>query len=368
MLHSRDLGNHEHTRTTRPGRGIYARAPQDHPRCRRAQLHARRLPSHDHAGRGGGGRHEPRQPLPLFPLQGRAGRRASASATAPDWRSEFADDARTPAATSSPPSAISAAGTSRTAGNRDKAKLCLEIWAEATRNPAIAALQTEFDRSFERAARRGLRERPSSRARSIPTSTCAPSPPSSASSATGFSCAARVATDFDAEREIAEVFAVIGALLKGAIKFPGSLRPTTRRARHDVSAASSPSILVVAATLWIGSGVLGRTEAPTKTADEAERRRRRSRCSRSPSSTARGRAACAHDRRCPAAPRPTTARAPIARTAGSIVELKVRRGDRREGGRRHRRSCPTRRARRRSPRPRRMVAEAPDRPRGQDAS
>ena len=30
-----------------------------------------------------------------------------------------------------------------------------------------------------------------------------------------------VAADFDAEREIAEVFAVVGALLKGAVKFPG---------------------------------------------------------------------------------------------------------------------------------------------------
>src|SRR5918994_519102 len=30
----------------------------------------------------------------------------------------------------------------------DKAKLCLEIWAEATRNPAVAALQADFDRSL----------------------------------------------------------------------------------------------------------------------------------------------------------------------------------------------------------------------------
>ena len=29
-----------------------------------------------------------------------------------------------------------------------KAKLCLELWAEATRNPAVAALQTEFDRGL----------------------------------------------------------------------------------------------------------------------------------------------------------------------------------------------------------------------------
>ena len=32
-----------------------------------------------------------------------------------------------------------------------------------------------------------------------------------------------VASDFDPEREIAEVFAVVGALLKGAVTFPGSV-------------------------------------------------------------------------------------------------------------------------------------------------
>ena len=30
-----------------------------------------------------------------------------------------------------------------------KARLCIEIWAEATRNPEVAELQTQFDNGFE---------------------------------------------------------------------------------------------------------------------------------------------------------------------------------------------------------------------------
>jgi TetR/AcrR family transcriptional repressor of uid operon len=103
---------------------------------------------------------------------------------------------------------------------RDKAKLCLEIWAEATRNPAIASLQTEFDRTFEEqlsatfeAAKKAGAIHADVDIRAI----------ASIISKLGDGLFVRraVASDFDPEREIAEVFAVIGALMKGAVKFPG---------------------------------------------------------------------------------------------------------------------------------------------------
>jgi TetR/AcrR family transcriptional repressor of uid operon len=107
---------------------------------------------------------------------------------------------------------------------RDKARLCLEIWAEATRNPAIAVLQTEFDRSmteyfvgaFDAAKEQGAIH---------------PSVDTRAAAAIimklgdGLFVRRATATDFDADREITEVFAVIGALLKGQIPLPSSADP-----------------------------------------------------------------------------------------------------------------------------------------------
>ena len=102
----------------------------------------------------------------------------------------------------------------------DKAKLCLEIWSEATRNPHVAALQTEFDRQmaeqlvmlFEAAKRKG----------SIPPSVNTRAAASILDKlAAGLFMRKASATDFDADREVAEVFAVIEALLNGSIRFPG---------------------------------------------------------------------------------------------------------------------------------------------------
>jgi TetR/AcrR family transcriptional repressor of uid operon len=101
--------------------------------------------------------------------------------------------------------------------NQSKAKLCMEIWAEAARNPAIAALQSEFDRSFDEqlvevfeAAKQAGAIHPDVDTRAV----------ASIISKLGDGLFVRraLAADFDAEREVAEVFAVIGALLKGAIK------------------------------------------------------------------------------------------------------------------------------------------------------
>ena len=100
-----------------------------------------------------------------------------------------------------------------------KAKLCLELWAEATRNPAVAALQTEFDRglteqfvlAFEAAKAAGAIN-PEVDSRAVASII--------GKLGDGLFVRRAVATDFDPDREVAEVFAVIGALLNGAIKLP----------------------------------------------------------------------------------------------------------------------------------------------------
>jgi len=101
---------------------------------------------------------------------------------------------------------------------RDKAKLCLEIWAEATRNPAIAAMQTDFDRSFEdqlvsafEAARDAGEIAPGLDLRAIASIV--------GKLGDGLFVRRAVASDFDPRREVAEVFAVICALMQGAVSF-----------------------------------------------------------------------------------------------------------------------------------------------------
>lgn len=101
----------------------------------------------------------------------------------------------------------------------EKAKLCLEIWAEAARNPAIAALNAEFDCEmtghfvslFEAAQARGDIH-PSVDIRAA----------ASVVGKLGDALFLRraVAADFDAEREIDEVLCVVVALLSGAVRLP----------------------------------------------------------------------------------------------------------------------------------------------------
>lgn len=108
---------------------------------------------------------------------------------------------------------------------RDKARLCLEIWSEAARNPAIAAMQTKFDESmtewfveaFEAAKREGAIH-PGLDVRAAASIIM--------KLGDGLFVRRATATDFDSEREVAEVFAVIGAILKGSIALPAS-RPAS---------------------------------------------------------------------------------------------------------------------------------------------
>ena len=99
-----------------------------------------------------------------------------------------------------------------------KAKLCLEIWAEATRNPAIAAMQAELDRVLHQqfvavfeAAKQAGAVHPSIDSHAV----------ASIISKLGNGLFVRRASspDFDCEREVGQVFDVIGALLGGAVKF-----------------------------------------------------------------------------------------------------------------------------------------------------
>ena len=102
-----------------------------------------------------------------------------------------------------------------------KARLCREIGAEATRNPAIAALQADFDRTleeqlaaaFERAKAAG-RVNPAVNARAVASIV--------GKLGDGLFVRREVAADFDPDREVGEVFAVIEALLEGTIVFPAA--------------------------------------------------------------------------------------------------------------------------------------------------
>jgi TetR/AcrR family transcriptional regulator, repressor for uid operon len=110
----------------------------------------------------------------------------------------------------------------------EKSKLCLEIWAEATRNPAVAKLQTDFDRSlieqfvaiFDAAKATGAMH---------PSVDSLSAASLLAKLGDGLFVRRATADDFDAEREVGQVFAVVEALLNGAIKFPAAGSPSESR-------------------------------------------------------------------------------------------------------------------------------------------
>ena len=229
--------------------------------------------------------------------------------------------AATPAAISSLPSVPLASSTSKTA-NAGKARLCLEIWAEATRNPAIAALQADFDRTleeqlaaaFERAKAAG-RVNPAVNARAVASIV--------GKLGDGLFVRRAVAADFDPDREVGEVFAVIEALLEGTIVFPAAADGQERQ--HDVEPHYSPCCLSLPRALWIGSGC-------------SAHRRRRGRIRRAPAGPPSRRPAsrlpcCRCARKCMCKTVTLSGRteadnraSAVARTTGSIVSLKVRRG------------------------------------------
>jgi TetR/AcrR family transcriptional regulator, repressor for uid operon len=101
---------------------------------------------------------------------------------------------------------------------REKAVLCLEIWAEATRNPAIAAISADFDREMI-GHLTALLEEAKSRGK-----IAASVDPGSAAIvisllANGLFVRRAVAPSYDAEREIAHMIDVIRAMLDGSLGF-----------------------------------------------------------------------------------------------------------------------------------------------------
>lgn len=105
-----------------------------------------------------------------------------------------------------------------------KAKLCLEIWAEATRNPSVAEMQGEFHRSLQSELIAAFEE--AKKAGDIDASIDTRAVASIlAKLGDGMFVRRALATDFDPKREIAEVFTVIKALLDGTITFRDSCQP-----------------------------------------------------------------------------------------------------------------------------------------------
>jgi AcrR family transcriptional regulator len=107
---------------------------------------------------------------------------------------------------------------------RERSVICLEIWAEATRNPAFAAMTHAFERElvarmsdiFAKAQARGALPRtldPIAAAVMISTL------------ANGLFVRRAVAPGFDAAREVGAVLAVIGAVLRGDIDLSSSRTP-----------------------------------------------------------------------------------------------------------------------------------------------
>lgn len=104
---------------------------------------------------------------------------------------------------------------------RDRAVLCLEIWAEATRNEAFAAIRNgiqseliaRMTRLFAQGQARGLvRAKADPRDLALIVATLSD----------GLFVRRATAHDFDPEREVGNVLRVIGAMLGGAVPFDAS--------------------------------------------------------------------------------------------------------------------------------------------------
>lgn len=99
---------------------------------------------------------------------------------------------------------------------REKAVLCLEIWAEATRNPAFAAMSRDFDCDIAGRITELFRQ---AKARGAIAATVDPAALAVlvTTVANGLYVRKAVAPDFDAERDVGHLLAVIGAACAGKI-------------------------------------------------------------------------------------------------------------------------------------------------------
>jgi TetR/AcrR family transcriptional regulator, repressor for uid operon len=108
---------------------------------------------------------------------------------------------------------------------RDKAVLCMEIWAEATRNPAIAAINADFDQDVRQRLAE-LFEKGKQHGAVAPDLDCQTAALVACIISNGLFVRRACAKDFDAEREVDSVLAVLGALLDGKINFTPPKDPT----------------------------------------------------------------------------------------------------------------------------------------------
>jgi len=101
---------------------------------------------------------------------------------------------------------------------REKAVLCLEIWAESARNPASAAMCAGLEQEVIRRLAEVLRE---GQARGDIAATVDPQATAVAIMTIGNGLFVRraIAPDFDPGREVDVAIALIGAMLRGAVPF-----------------------------------------------------------------------------------------------------------------------------------------------------
>jgi TetR/AcrR family transcriptional repressor of uid operon len=115
---------------------------------------------------------------------------------------------------------------------REKAILCLEIWAEATRNPTFAAVTSAFERDvivrmealFRQAQEKGVvAPQVDARTLAVVVSTMAD----------GLFVRRAILPNFDPEAEVGAVMAVIAAAFAGRIDLPKAPDRTARAADQD---------------------------------------------------------------------------------------------------------------------------------------
>ena len=108
---------------------------------------------------------------------------------------------------------------------RDKAVLCMEIWAEATRNPAIAAINADFDQDVRQRLAE-LFEMGKQHGAVAADLDCEAAALVACIVSNGLFVRRACSKDFDPEREIDSVLAVFAALLDGKIELTPAKHPT----------------------------------------------------------------------------------------------------------------------------------------------
>src|SRR5215207_1868931 len=105
---------------------------------------------------------------------------------------------------------------------REKAVLCLEIWSEATRNPALSSLHSDFDADVL-GRLEGLVQQAKEHGQ-VPASVDSQSVALLiATLANGLFVRRALSQNFDAEREVAQMIAVIEAAFAGRLDLPPGL-------------------------------------------------------------------------------------------------------------------------------------------------